>query len=130
MNKNQSKSVKNLISGQTAIATLFFCFRLVFVFCMLINKSVLKWILLIIRREHTLTRSTNFFSRNHPLLCFSRCLILNKSFIKLTKSITTFKYLCWSLLFNLKGDSNTCFPVANFLRTAMLKKIWLRLHLK
>ena len=39
-------------------------------FCSLINKKVLKYFLVIICREHTLARSTNFLSRNHLELCF------------------------------------------------------------
>ena len=48
-----------------------FHFGIVFVFCRLINKNVLEWFLLIMYKEHALIRSTNLFSRNHPLLCFS-----------------------------------------------------------
>ena len=47
-----------------------FHFGIVFVFCRLINKNVLEWFLLIMYKEHTLIRSTNLFSRNHPLSCF------------------------------------------------------------
>ena len=43
----------------------------VFVFCRLINKSVLERFLLIMHKQHTLRRSTNLFSRNLPKLCFT-----------------------------------------------------------
>ena len=44
--------------------------RQIFVFRRLINKNVLECFLIITSKEHTLTRSTNFCSRNHPTLCF------------------------------------------------------------
>ena len=47
-----------------------FYFGQVFVFWKLINKNVLEWFLPVICKEHTLTRSTSLFSRNHPILCF------------------------------------------------------------
>ena len=49
---------------------LIFYFAQIFVFCRLISKNVLKWFLLMMCEEHTLTRSTNPLSRNHPTLCF------------------------------------------------------------
>ena len=49
------------------IATrLFVCY----IFCRLINKNELKWLLLIMCKEHSLRRSTNLFSRNHRTLYF------------------------------------------------------------
>ena len=53
-------TVKILISEEIPLLQF-----LLFVFCRLINKSVLGWVLLICKK-HTLTRSTNLFSRNHP----------------------------------------------------------------
>ena len=38
-----------------------------FFFCRLINKSILEWFPLITYKWHTLTRSTNLFSWNHPI---------------------------------------------------------------
>ena len=46
------------------------CNFALFVFCMLINKNVLEWFLLIMCKEITLTKSTNLLTRNHPTLCF------------------------------------------------------------
>ena len=36
----------------------------------IIKKNVLRWFLLIICKDHSLTRSTNLISRNHLILCF------------------------------------------------------------
>ena len=36
----------------------------------IINKNVLGWFLLMMCKDHTLTKSTNFISRNHSKLCF------------------------------------------------------------
>ena len=58
-----------MISEQIAFAAMFY-FEHVFVSCMLINKNVLEWFLLTICEEHPLHRSTNLFSRNHPILSF------------------------------------------------------------
>ena len=69
MDKNLSKAVKILTSEEIALAAMFY-FEKVFLFCMLINKNVLEWILLMVCKEHTLLGSTNLFSRNHPKLCF------------------------------------------------------------
>ena len=69
MDNNQLKSVKSLISEQIAHATMFY-FEQVFIFCMLIEKNVLEWFLLIACKEHILLRSANLISRNHPKLCF------------------------------------------------------------
>ena len=41
-----------------------------FLFWKLMNKNVFEWFLVKICKEHTLTRSTTIFSRNHPTLCF------------------------------------------------------------
>ena len=54
MNKSLSKSVKILILKEIALH----CFTLDFLFWRLINKNVLEWFLLILRKEHTLTKST------------------------------------------------------------------------
>ena len=48
MDKNLSK----LISEEIALAAMFY-FEQVFAFCLLINKNVLEWFLLIICEEHT-----------------------------------------------------------------------------
>ena len=64
-----SKSIKIVVSDQIALADVLY-FRKIFVFCRLINKNELEWFLLKIRKERTLKRSTNRFSRNHPALCF------------------------------------------------------------
>ena len=47
-----------------------FYFGQAFVFWRLINKNTLEWFLLIMPKNHTLTRSATLFSRNHPTLCF------------------------------------------------------------
>ena len=70
MDKNLSKFVKFVISENIALAVMSY-FEQVFAFCMLITKHLLQWFLLIMFKEHTLRRSTNLFSRNHPtLFCF------------------------------------------------------------
>ena len=120
MDKNLSKLVKILISEKIALAAVFY-FGQVFVFCRFINKNVLEWFLLIICKEHTLTRSTNLFSRNHLTLCFSlkregrqmpnterlpyqtdksshRRFSITKDVLK-NFAIFTGKHLCWSLFF-------------------------------
>ena len=56
-----------MISEQIALTATFY-FGKVYVFCRLINKNVLEWFLLIMCKEHSLRRSTNLFSRNHPTL--------------------------------------------------------------
>ena len=58
-------TIKTLILEQTAFGAVLY-FGQVFVFCRLINKSVLELFLLIIGKEDRLIRSTNLFSRNHP----------------------------------------------------------------
>ena len=45
-------------------------FAQVCAFCMLINKNVLEWFLLIICKEYALTRSTKNLGRNLLTLCF------------------------------------------------------------
>ena len=67
MDKNQSKPIKVLISEQEALTVMFY-FGQVFSFWSLINKNVSECFLLTICKEHTLTRFTKFFSRNHPKL--------------------------------------------------------------
>ena len=63
MGKNLSKSVKILVSEQTARAALLY-FRQVFVFCrLIINKNVLEWFLLIMCEEHTRTELFLFKKR-------------------------------------------------------------------
>ena len=130
-----------------------FYFKQVFVFCMLINKSVLEWFSLIVCKEHTLYRSTNLFSRKHPKLYFwsiregqhmtnteqllyqsdksshRRCSI-KKAVVK-NFTMFTGKHLCWSLFFTTmkKRLQHRCFTIAKFLRTAILKNICIRLLL-
>ena len=58
-----------IISEQIAVAAIFY-FGQVLIFCRLINKNVLEWFLLIMCKEHTLSRSTKLINRNHPTLCF------------------------------------------------------------
>ena len=67
MDKNLSKFVKIEVSEQVALAAMFY-FEQVFAFWMLINRNMLEWFLPIKCKEHTLLRSTNLFSRNHPTL--------------------------------------------------------------
>ena len=55
------------ISGQIALAAII---PAVFVFCGLIKQKVLEWFLLILCKEHTLSRSTNRVSRNYPTFVF------------------------------------------------------------
>ena len=54
---------------QIALAPMFY-FGQVFVFCMLINKDVLEWFLLIMCREHTLDRYSKLLSRKRTTFCF------------------------------------------------------------
>ena len=118
MDKNLSKFVKIEVSEQVALAAMFY-FEQVFAFWMLINKNMLEWFLPIKCKEHTLLRSTNLFSRNHPKLCFwliregrqiSNALQLlsqtdkssHRRFTKKKAVLTNFeifpgKHLCWSL---------------------------------
>ena len=121
-----------LISEQVALYVVFY-FAQFFVFYMLISKNMLKWFLLIICKEHTLSRSTNLLSRNHLTLCFwlrreGRQMVNTEQLlyqtdksshrrcsIKKLLTIFTGKHLHWSLLFNLKRDSNTeVFLLRNF----------------
>ena len=45
-------------------------------------------------------------------------------------TIFTGHHLCWSLFFKLKKIlQHRCFPVGNFLKTSILKNIWLRMLL-
>ena len=69
MEKNLRKNVKIQVSEQVALTVMFY-FEKVFAFCILIIKNVLEWFPLIICKEHTLPRSRNLFSRNHPTFCF------------------------------------------------------------
>ena len=58
-------TVKILISKHIAFAAVLY-FGQVFVFCGLINESVLKWFLCVNNQIRSkMTRSTNLFSRNH-----------------------------------------------------------------
>ena len=106
-------------------------FRQVSVFWRLISKSLLEWFLLIICKEHTLTRSTNLFSRSHLALCFwlrrEQLSLSNwqkqlpevsyKKDVFKNFAIFTGKHLYWSLFLLklpalrpatlLEGDSNT-----------------------
>ena len=63
-------TVKILMPEKIAITAVVYRGQ-VFVFCRLINKSVLERFLLIMHKQHTLRRSTNLFSRNLPKLCFT-----------------------------------------------------------
>ena len=72
--KQTSSSRKNLLkwhddTEQIALAVMFY-FGQVFVFWRLVNKNMLGWFLLIMCKEDTLIKSTNLFSKNHPILCF------------------------------------------------------------
>ena len=150
----QIKTVKILISEQIALAAMFY-FEQDFAFCMLINKNVLEWFLLIICKEHALYRCANLSSRNHLTLCF--CLIRESRQMPNTeKFYQTDKSSYRKLLFNEESSSekilqcsqentcagassffnfikkrlrNKCFTVAKFLRAPILKNIWLRLLL-
>ena len=56
-----------IISGQIALATII---PALFAFCGLIKQKVLEWFLLILCKEHALSRSTNRVSRNYPTFVF------------------------------------------------------------
>ena len=132
-----------------------FYFKQFFAFCMLINKNVLEWFLLIICKEHTLPRSTNLFSRNHPKLVIFMTtkrrsadaqywtvtlsnwqkqppLAFYKKTVLKNFAMFTRKHLCRSLFFNFfkKRLQHRCFTVAKSLRTSILKNIciWLLLN--
>ena len=131
-----------------------FYFEQVFVFCMLTNKNVLEWFLLIMCKEHTLLRSTNLFSRNHPEFCFlliregrqmpnteqllsqtdksSHQMRSIKEVILKNFAIFTGKHMCWSLFFSFikKRLQHRYVTVEKFLRTLILKNICVRLLLK
>ena len=118
-----------------------FYFEQVSVFCMLINKNVLEWFLLMVCKEHTLLRSTKLISRNHPKVYFRliregrqmpkaeqllyqtdktshRGCPLEKSVLK-HFAIFTGKHLCWSLFISFikKRLKHRCFTATKFLRT-------------
>ena len=57
------------ISQKVVLAAIFY-FGHIFAFCRLISNSVLGCFPRIICKKHTLARSRNLFSRNHPTLCF------------------------------------------------------------
>ena len=107
-----------------------FYFEQVFVFCRLINKSVLKWFLLII--YPTVNRSKKRFSRNHP----NRFLIKNRRLADAQYwTVTLPNWKMQPLEFSIKtlflkilqySWENTC---VNFLRTPVLKNICVRLLL-
>ena len=59
--------IKILISDQIAFAAVVY-FGQVFGFCRLINKSVLKWFLLIMCLNNAYSNKIYPFSRNHPTL--------------------------------------------------------------
>ena len=133
MKKNLPKSVRILISEQI---------------------GMLEWFLIITCKEHTLLRSTNRFSRNHPKLCFwlirkdrqmpnavqllcetdksshQRCSIKKAALERF--AILRGKHQCWSLFFNFikKRLQRRCFIVAKFLTTPILMNIWVRMILK
>ena len=131
MDKNLSELIKILVSGQVALSAMFHC-EPVFVFWRLINKDVLKWFLLVICKEQTLSRLTNLLSRNHPTFCF----LIKKSgsadaqywtaiSLNWQKHQFTGKHLCWILFLIkmpafrlatlLERDSNTgVFLLRNF----------------
>ena len=57
------------LSVELTIAAIFY-FEQIFLFCIVINKNVLEWFLLIMRKEYTLSTTPNLFNRNHLVLCF------------------------------------------------------------
>ena len=62
------KPVESDSNTRTKSLSAIFYFEQVFIFCILIDKNVLERFLLIMCKEHTLTRSTNVISRNHYVL--------------------------------------------------------------
>ena len=147
MGKNLSKLSKFIISEQIVFVVMFY-FEQVFVFCMLINKHVLEWFLLVICKEHTLLRSMDLFSENHFKLYFwliregretpnteqflyrrdksshRRCSI-KKAVLK-NFGIFIEKHLCWSLFISFikKRLQQRCFTVTKFLRTSAYGCFW------
>ena len=153
MDKNLSKLVKILISEQIALDTVFH-FEQVFLFCRLINKNVLEWFLLIICKGHTLTISTNPFSKNHPTLCFwwrregrqmpyieqliyqtdksrHRGCSKKKLFLQISQYPQENTYVgdLQACNFIKKRLQHRCFPVAKFLGRPILKRIRVPLFL-
>ena len=59
------------ISEQITLAAIF-NFEQVFLFCMLLNKTMLEWFLLIMWKEQTLTRYTNFLVETIPHYVFDQ----------------------------------------------------------
>ena len=83
------------ISEQIALVAIFYVGQ-VFAFCRLTNKNVLEWCLLIMCKEHTLSRSANL-NRNHPTLCF---LIKKRRSADTENLVTSF----WTVTFSTYGS--------------------------
>ena len=122
MGKNLSKISKPLVSKQIALHAMCY-FGQAFVFCLLIDKTVLEWFLLIICGEHSLATPTNLFSRNHPTLCFSlkvqSCKLSKNKYMTASTQITSseiltfiavlvFKLLSHKVLFTNRRDNRNC----------------------
>ena len=70
MDKNLSKLIKILASVQVALTAMFHFGQFFFFFKVNEKKNMLKWFLLVICKENTLSGTTNLLIRNHPTLCF------------------------------------------------------------
>ena len=98
---------------------------------MLINKNVLEWFLLKICKEHTLPRSTNLFSKNHPHTTLFFWLIkegwqMPKTEKLLYQTVKSIHRRCY-----IKKDvlKNFAIFTGKYLRTPFLKNICIRLSL-
>ena len=128
--KLECLNCKSLISEQIAL-TAVFSFGQVFVFCRLTNENVLEWFLRIIWR--TLNKSVNFFSRNHPTLCFwsrreGRQIFNTEQLIYQTKKSSHWRFSIKMLFLKILEYSwkNSC---VKFLTIPILKNNCVRLPL-
>ena len=97
------KTCDMAISEQIALAAIFYVGQ-VFVFSRSIKKNVLEWFLLIVCKEHTLSRSANFLSRNHPTLFVNSVFLLAACVNSLVDSFPE-KHISslWSLIWTTYG---------------------------
>ena len=83
IDKILSKAIWRYQNKEPLLQNLYF--RQGFVFCTLINKVMLKQLLLLMCKGHTLGRSTNLLRRNHPSYVLDweekvcRCLVLRSN---------------------------------------------------
>ena len=93
-------------------------FGQVFVSCMLINKNFFGCFLLILCKEHTLTRSNNLLGRNHPTLCFGSVreglYFIAQYFMIRSNCPEPYNEFLDSYLFNIRRCLFRIFPESHF----------------